>query len=172
MVRKGNYLAASPEEAAKAVLRVVPLVMRTVRAEMRACRTVPLSVPQFRALNFADRHAGASFSDVAAHIGVTLPSMSRLIDGLVARRLVIRRGYAGDRRRLTLRLTARGRALLRAARAFTESSIASRLSALGGEETAAVVRAMAILHPIFAGAAAPGQKGKPESARRVLGVNP
>lgn len=146
----GNYTTAgTPENAARAILRTVPLVMRTVRAEMRACRAVPLSVPQFRALNYVGRHQGTSLSDVAAHVGVTLPTMSRLVDGMVERKLVIRRGSAGDRRRLKLRLTARGQAQMRAAHAFTEATIAARVSPLGGSELSAITHAMELLQRIF-----------------------
>lgn len=157
-------MAGAADDAAKAILRVVPLVMRTVRDEMRTGRAAPLSVPQFRTLNFVGRHRGASLSDAAAHVGVTLPSMSRLVDGLVARKLVIRQGHKADRRRLTLRLNARGRTLLRAAHASAELSIASRLTALGGEELDVVIRAMAILQPVFSGAATVGEDG---SKRRM-----
>ena len=172
MIRKGNNLAATPRQAAKTVLRVVPLVMRTVRAELRACRGTTLSVPQFRALIFVDLHPGSSLSAVAAHMGVTLASASRLIDGLVARKLLIRQEHPADRRRLTLQLTERGRTLLRTAHAFTESSLASRLSALGGADLAAVVGAMEMMHPVFAATAAPAEERKPRLARRRAGVHP
>jgi len=151
---KGNNVNHLSAEAARAILRVVPLMMRMVRDEMRtcpACRAGSLSVPQFRTLNYIDRHTAASLSEVAAHIGVTLPSMSRLVEGLVTRKLLIRRGDLGDRRRLTLRLTARGRELLRMAREFTKAAIASKLLSLGGEDLDIVVRAMGVLHPLFAG---------------------
>jgi hypothetical protein len=44
-------------------------------------------MPQFRTLAVIDRNANASLSDVTEHIGLTLPSMSKLVDGLVARKL-------------------------------------------------------------------------------------
>ncbi len=169
MMSKANHIAGRPAEAARAVLRVVPLVMRTVRAEMRACRTALLSVPQFRTLNFVAHEPDASLSDIAAHMGVALPSMSRLVAGLVDRKLVIRRGYAGDRRRLTLALTRRGRTLLLAAYQFTEASIAARLSGLSGKELAAVVRAMGLLQPIYADRAGPGDQDD-HTAYRVTGA--
>ena len=158
MIRNCNHIAGGPRRAARSILLVVPLVMRTMRTEMRGHRTVLLSVPQFRALNFVDHHPEASLSEMAVHIGVTLPSMSRLVDGLVERKLVIRQGHAEDRRRLTLSLTRHGRSLLRAAHTATELLIAARLAALGSEDLAMVVRAMNILHPLFAGMAAPGKK--------------
>lgn len=137
------------EETAREVLETVPSIMRAIRAEMRAHRAADLSVPQFRALAFLNRHPGASLSELADHIGLSLPSASKLMDGLVARKLATREMHAGDRRRITLVLTARGRATLEAARRSTQSRLAERLSALSGTERAAVVRAMHILRPIF-----------------------
>jgi DNA-binding MarR family transcriptional regulator len=110
-----------------------------------------LSVPQFRTLGYLNRHAGASLSDVAEHIGLTLPSMSKLIEGLVERKLVARRVYSGDRRRVTLELSTRGRAVHQDAVSATGSFLAGRLALLSQRERAEVVRAMSLLRPLFAG---------------------
>ncbi len=144
------------------ILRVVPMVMKTMRTEMRACplrKVVSLSVPQFRTLNFTERHPGSSLSDLAEHLGVTMPSMSRMVEGLVDRKLLLRRDHDVDRRRMTLRLTQDGRALLSAAHDYTESMIAKRVVALSGEERGDIIRAMGILHPLFAMRAS-SKKGK------------
>src|SRR5512136_939151 len=109
-------MMTSPETCAQEILEVVPLVMRTIRAEMRRHRTADLSVPQFRTLAFIDRNVDASLSDVAEHIGLTLPSMSKIVDGLVTRKLVTRQTAAEDRRRMMLALTTRGRSALQASR--------------------------------------------------------
>ena len=140
----------SPAHTARELMEVVPLVMRTFRAEMRGSRANDLSVPQFRALGFVHRKPGASLSDVAEHIGMALPSMSKLMDGLVDRKLVRRAGDAGDRRRVTLELPARGCALWQSARASAQASLAVRLAALDENDQATIVRAMLILQPLFA----------------------
>ena len=142
-------MPVSSTETARQVLEVVPAVMRTVRAQMRQSASLNLSVPQFRALNFVDRNRGASLSEVAEHIGLTLPSMSKLIDGLVERKLVIRQSHADDRRRITLGLTARGCTVLQSARASAQASLAERMSTITESERAIVVHAMQILHPLF-----------------------
>jgi MarR family transcriptional regulator for hemolysin len=142
----------APKETAREILGVVPLVMRTVRSEMRRRSTFKLSVPQFRTLGFVHRHAGASLSEVAEHIGLTLPSMSRLIDGLVERKLMLRGGHVDDRRRITLELRARGRALLESAREAAQASLAVRLSELSEADRATIVQAMRKLHPLFGAA--------------------
>ena len=45
---------------------------------------------QFRTLAFVDANQGASLSEVAGHIGLGLPSMSKLVDALVNRELLTR----------------------------------------------------------------------------------
>ena len=142
-------MSVTPRETANEILEVVPAVMRTVRAKMRESGARNLSVPQFRALGFIARNQRASLSDVAEHIGLTLPSMSKLMDGLVERKLVVRASHPADRRRITLELTGSGRTLWQSARRATQASLAERLSALDESECAAVVRAMRILHPLF-----------------------
>lgn len=152
-------MATTSRDTAREILEVVPLVMRTVRTEMRERRAHDLSVPQFRTLGFVERHAGTSLSELAEHIGLTLPSMSKLIDGLVERKLVTRQGRSDDRRRITLALTARGCALLESAHESTQASLAERLSALDENERAIVVRALRILHPLFVRGKTEGRYG-------------
>jgi len=142
-------MPVSPDECAREVLDVVPLIMRTIRAEMRRHRTPGLSVPHFRVLAFLNRNEGASLSEVAEYIGLTLPSMSTLIDGLVTRELVTRQTSPSDRRRVTLALTARGKSTLAAARRETQAQLAESLATLTATERATVVRAMQALCAVF-----------------------
>jgi DNA-binding MarR family transcriptional regulator len=139
----------SPDECAHELLEVTLEVMRAVRCQMRRCRTADLSVPEFRTLGFLRRHTGASLTDVADHIGVTLPSMSKLMDSLVTRKLVMREFDAADRRRVTLALTARGNVILQAAHAAAQAYLAEVLSALSLTEQQMVVQAMRVLRPLF-----------------------
>ena len=106
-------------------------------------------MPEFRALGFINSHAGASLSDVADHIGLTLPSMSKLMDGLVERKLVTREFDSADRRRVMLGLTGRGRAILDAAHAASQTYLAEVLAALSPSERASVAQAMEALRPLF-----------------------
>ncbi len=142
-------MTASPETCAQEVLEVVPLVMRTIRAEMRRHRMADLSVPQFRTLAFIDRKVDASLSDVAEHIGLTLPSMSKIVDGLVMRKLVTRQTAPEDRRRMTLALTSRGRSALQASREATRACLAEDLAVLSERERETIEQAMTILRPVF-----------------------
>jgi DNA-binding MarR family transcriptional regulator len=141
-----------PDTCAQEILEVVPSIMRTIRTEMRRHRTVDLSVPQFRTLGYIDRNANASLSDVAEHIGFTLPSMSKMIDGLVARKLVTRQTDPTDRRRMTLALTRSGLTALEASRAAARACLAESLATLTEAERANVMKAMEALRPIFTSA--------------------
>ncbi len=136
-------------ETAGELLDVVPHIMRVVRTQMRRHRAADLSVPEFRTLGFLNRHAGSSLSDVADHIGLTLPSMSKLMDGLVERKLVTREFDPEDRRCVTLSLTARGRGILQTAHANSQTYLAEVLSGLSPAERATVVQAMRVLRPLF-----------------------
>ena len=142
----------SCHRCARDVLDVVPLVLRAIRVEMRRHRGRDLSVPQFRTLAFLGGADGASLSATAQHVGLSLPSMSKMIDGLVARGLVRRRASARDRRCVTLSLSARGRATLGAARARAQARVARMLGPLSAEERRAVGRAMRALRPVFTAA--------------------
>jgi len=147
-----STLTPSTKACARAILDVVPLVMRTVRAEMRQYRAADLSVPQFRTLGFLGRQPGASLSAVAEHIGLTLPAVSTLVNGLVERRLVARSRPPDDRRRITLTLTEQGQATLEATHAAAAARLAERLAALSASDRQLVVQALETLRPLFASA--------------------
>jgi MarR family transcriptional regulator for hemolysin len=140
---------SSPDDAARHILEVVPLVMRAIRSEMRSHRAADLSVPQFRTLGFIDRRPGASLSNVAEHIGLTLPSASKLVDGLVSCGLATRREHADDRRRVVLGLTAAGCSALAAARKATRLRLAARLAAVPRSDRSVIAQAMAVLQRAF-----------------------
>jgi DNA-binding MarR family transcriptional regulator len=150
-------MSTSPDACAQEILEVVPIVMRTIRAELRRHRMADLSVPQFRTLAFIDRNADASLSDVAEHIGLTLPSMSKIVEGLVVRKFVTRQTHPTDRRRMTLALTARGLTALQASRAATRACLAEDLAALSDRQRDTIVQAMEILRPVFT---SPGETQK------------
>lgn len=139
-----------PTQTSEQVMDVIPSITRAIREQMRQHRTAELSVTQFRALAFLNRHEGASLSDVADHIGLTLPSMSKLIDQLVTRRLVVREFDRVDRRRVTLELTPRGHSILESARGATRDFLTTRLEQCNRAELETILAAMEILRPLFA----------------------
>ncbi|MDR3555260.1 MAG: MarR family winged helix-turn-helix transcriptional regulator [Syntrophobacteraceae bacterium] len=142
-------MAPSPDECARSVLETVPMVMRAIRQEMRSHRESGLSVPQFRVLIYLARNEGASLSEVAGHLGLTLPATSKMIDVLVARNLVSRGRAPGDRRRVALAPTELGRSSTRTAREATQSRLAERLALLAPSELSTVLSALGALGSIF-----------------------
>lgn len=133
---------------AAALMEVVPLVIRTIRREMRQHRA-DLSLPQFRSLAYLDRNQGASLSDLAEFIGLTLSAVSRMVEGLVCRGLATRRESAADRRFLVLELTPAGRELLVEARAATQARLTEMLQQLPEAERPSVLHALTLLRPLF-----------------------
>ena len=132
-------------ECAHQILDVVPLVMRVIRRDLRQHGAFEVSVPQFRTLGFLFKHEGASLSDVAEHIGLGLPAMSVLVDGLVSRGLVKRRTDQDDRRRMTLMLTESGRARMISAREATVAHLENILRQLSAEDRSTILHAMELL---------------------------
>ena len=142
-------MIASPNECARQILEAIPMVMRAIRKEMRNYRGFDLSVPKFRVLIFLNRHEGASLSEIAEHMGLALPSMSKMIDGLVARNMVIRQMDPGDRRRVTLAPTALGRTAMQSALEATAARLAERLASLPSSGRRTILEAMQILESAF-----------------------
>jgi DNA-binding MarR family transcriptional regulator len=154
-------MTASPAECSGHILETVPAVMRAIRNEMRRHRGPDLSVPQLRVLVYLNRHEGASLSDIAEHMGSTLPSMSKMVDNLVSRGLVSRSMDPADRRRVILAPTALGRTTRQAAHKATESRLAERLALLSASERHNIIEAMQALKSIFmSGKEAETVKGK------------
>jgi DNA-binding MarR family transcriptional regulator len=124
-------------------------VMRMIRAEMRNQRAADLAVPQYRALQYIERNPGVSLQSLAHHLGLTAPTVSKMVDGLVFARLVSRAASAHDRRKITLTLTSPGKEILEQAHQATQDRLAHVLSHLSPEECETVLRAMKLLHTLF-----------------------
>lgn len=140
----------SIERLAHELIEVVPMVMQELRAEVRRQRDPDLSVLQIRVLAFLNRHPGSPLSAVAEHVGLTLPSMSSQVTGLVGRNMIDRSVSAEDRRFVTLTLTDQGRYVMEAALRGAEASITPRLDTLSPDERAALSAGLDILRRRFA----------------------
>lgn len=90
------------------------IIARLARQVELAAATVDLSLSQYRALSLLGESKEAA-SALADKLAVSRPSVTGVIDGLVARGLVVRHHVDGDRRRVGLDLTNDGRRLLAAA---------------------------------------------------------
>lgn len=141
--------SASSADCARQVLDVVPAVMRPLRQQMRSHRAAGLSIPQFRALCFVERYDGASLSAVAEHLDLSLPTASRMINGLVERGYMQRRSSEDDRRHMSLSLRPRGQAVMKAARQATQQFLADKFRDLSAAQREALCVAMHALHEVF-----------------------
>jgi DNA-binding MarR family transcriptional regulator len=141
-------IKVTSSECSAQLIELVPLIMRSISGEMRR-RTLPgLSVPQYRTLNFLQRHPGASLSDVAVFLGLTLPSTSKIVQKFVTQKVVSRK-TAGDRRRICLSLTQQGTAALTKARLETHQKMMEKLGSLTAEELATVSASLRVLNSAF-----------------------
>ena len=149
MLEDAINMTLSPEEAAHQLLEVIPVVMREIRSEMRSRRSPDLTIPQFRALSFVNRNVGSSLLEVANHLGLTPPSTSRLVDGLIYRNMMIREDHPDDRRRVKLTVTHLGEQILEASRQDALMYLSAKLSNINADDREAIVKAMNVLQPIF-----------------------
>jgi long-chain acyl-CoA synthetase len=87
------------------------VLARLARVVELGLAPLELSLPQYRVLAFlAAGEAGSSA--MAEKLAVSPPSITAVVDGLVAKGLVERKADPADRRRLPLSLTDRGRTAL------------------------------------------------------------
>jgi long-chain acyl-CoA synthetase len=110
MVRYPNHMAAEPSGRT---------VARLARQVELGAATVELTLSQYRVLGILGTGREAS-SVLAEKLAVSRPSVTGVVDGLVARGLVERRGDDADRRRIGVDLTPEGRSLLTRADAEVE----------------------------------------------------
>jgi DNA-binding MarR family transcriptional regulator len=140
---------ATADSCAALLLDTAPRVLRAVRMAIAAIEAPALTIPQFRALHFIQDHPGASLSATADFLGLTLPSTSKLVDQLVRRGMLARVDAPDDRRRMTLRITAKGDALLKNAQALVRQHLAGMLNRLGSAELAALHGTLGLLQESF-----------------------
>jgi DNA-binding MarR family transcriptional regulator len=142
-------MPVSSEVVAREILDIVPIIMGTIRTEMRSRRTADLTVPQFRSLLFIARNPGCSLLAVAEHLGLTPPTVSKMVDKMVHNRLVRRKPSTTDRRMIVLTLTPEGQPILEIARNGTQARITETLAALPADKLDLIHQAMNLLSPLF-----------------------
>ncbi len=139
----------SPSETASLIIDNVPLLMRVLRAKFREKRSGELSMAEFRTLAFVDANRGASLSEVAEQIGLSLPSMSKLVDSLVNHGLLSRTAHGEDRRRICLGLTPTGKRDLHEAYRHAESYFTDKFAELSNDQRSQVAESIDILRRLF-----------------------
>ena len=141
-------------ECAAVVMDTIPMIMRTIGAEMHRQHGADLPMPQFCALMFLKHHEGASLSFLARHRGSSISSASKLVDGLVERAYVSRGIASEDRRRIVLALTEFGEATLQSFHKEEAGYLAEILATLSESQRATVMQGMELLRSVLAPALA------------------
>lgn len=135
------------------LLEVVPRVMRRIREEMRARVPHGLTVPQLRALLYLRRNPDGGLTAVAAHLGMSAPAASALVERLVRAGQVEREIHPDERRRIRLRLTRRGLAHATMARNAARVWLTRELGQLAARDLARLKAALDVLEQVGGGRA-------------------
>jgi DNA-binding MarR family transcriptional regulator len=158
--RKSGAGAGSKAAAAPPVLgtygRVAAWLSKRVEV---ALAQVELTLPQYRVLGILAEGTAAA-SGLADRLAVRRPSITALIDGLVARGLVDRRQEDADRRRVELRLTAEGISTLARADAAVDEYLIAIAGHLSDKDEAMALRSL----ELWALAMVESRKGPREAA--------
>ena len=120
-------------ETARLLTALAPRLNRAVRGQVRPA--AGLSMPQFILLR-ALRHGALSAGDLAQRFGVSRPTITRTVDGLVKKGLVERNVDLSDRRVAMISLTEAGQRLHETTEIAAERFLASLLSGLPPERVA------------------------------------
>jgi long-chain acyl-CoA synthetase len=106
-----------------------------------ALAQIDLTLPQYRVLGILSEGSAAA-SGLAQRLAVRPPSITAVIDGLVARGLVDRSQEESDRRRITLRLTGEGERIVAAADLCVDKYLESIAACLPDADEAMVLRSL------------------------------
>lgn len=136
-------------DCAHSIIAVVPRLSRIMRRDLRLHSEGLFTEPQFRVMARLFREGPQCLSALADLQGVSLPTMSKLVQGLEMRGLVVRDRDEVDHRRIILALTDAGRTAYEDLLHCTESHIVDWISALGAEERTHVIRVLEQLDELF-----------------------
>lgn len=122
--------------------------MWAIRFGMREAAGKELTVPQFRVMAQLWKQPSTN-GDLAEIIGVSVPAMSRLVDGLVEGGLVTRFPEVRDRRQIRLELTLSGRRTFQRLKRHTQGVFSARFSELSETERGKLQEGLAVLGKLF-----------------------
>ena len=152
-------------ETAREILEIIPLVMRTVAAELRAAGELPAPA-HFGLLSILSERP-RMLTELASIQGVSLPTMSNSISAMVDRGWV-KRGSPGngDRRVIMIEVTPTGRAALERVARAAEAHLAEVLVALDAPSRRRLHGGLGVLRRVFAGKA-PASNGLSRKGHRT-----
>ncbi len=143
---------------------------RSIRAELHAMGIDDMPRNGMFILAGIDATGGPR-QDLPAGLGVTKQAVSQLIDALVNRGYLVRGPDPGDRRRIVLALTERGRAAVEAAARAVDAVDRQLLERVSPEQVDAMRTALLALGEIKSAAMASGS-GRPRPVRQLQRFSP
>jgi DNA-binding MarR family transcriptional regulator len=149
--KRGDMDKGTPTllDAAHALIEGVPRLGRLMRQDLRRHSAGLFTEPQFRVMAVLYREGGQCLSGLADYQGVSLPTMSKLIQGLEARDLISRERDQEDRRRVLLSLTPEGVEAYEALLRRTETHIVDWISEMTPEQRGELVRSFDTVMDMF-----------------------
>jgi len=143
-------------DAARDILQIIPLVMRAVAAELRSAGELPAPA-HFGLLSMLSQRP-RSLTELASLQGVSLPTMSSSISAMVERGWVKREAADGDKRVVTVEVTAAGKAALERVARAAEGHLAEVLAPLDAPARRRLHGGLAVLRKVFTPAASPAER--------------
>ncbi|MBX5490127.1 MAG: MarR family transcriptional regulator [Chloroflexi bacterium] len=141
--------ASWPLDAQRALLvrRILDLQAQLYRylRPARAWLELDLTMPQMKVLLLLYSDDGATVGQIASQLGVTLSTVTGIVDRLVERGLVVRQESPTDRRQVVCRLTSEGQALAERLQQAGRSQLGVLLYKLRPDELTTVAAALEIL---------------------------
>lgn len=136
------------EKVSADLIAIVPVVMRLIRAEMRGLAQPELSIAQFRILArlSVEPHTNKR---LAEWMGVSTPTMSRTLSGLVQRGYVTRKSTNDDKREVSLSLTKKGKEKFAGIEERTRLRVAERMKEMSGAKLKQLDAGLLVLAEVF-----------------------
>jgi DNA-binding MarR family transcriptional regulator len=152
-------------ETAREILKIIPLVMRTVAAELRAAGEMPAPA-HFGLLSTLALQAH-TLTELARLQGVSLPTMSDSVTTMAQRGWVRRTIASKDRRSVVIEVTATGRAALDRVGRSAEAHLAVALAPLDATSRRRLQAGLGVLGKVFTSRPAADGRNRPVRAARA-----
>jgi DNA-binding MarR family transcriptional regulator len=134
---------ASPQQLADLLSKLSAQINRTASPDMfRVLGEVGLSFTQMKALFLLQEREEMTVKDLSERLSMSLPAMSRSVDGLVQRGYVARRECESDRRSKQIALLPQGREVLERVVAARTAAIVAFAAELSDAERTALHAAL------------------------------
>jgi DNA-binding MarR family transcriptional regulator len=130
------------------LLDTIPAIMNEWRKVMNDGLPQGLTVNQYRVLYFVST-GFESQCLMAKHLGVTAAAMSKMVDGLVEKKMITRKGHLEDRRHIILSISASGKKIVKQMRLQVEKRMQAHLDVLATSQQKEIEKALITLQSVF-----------------------